>query len=192
MHINFASPGWETALPYAYSWRSDDVTHFDQHADHIANRANPALDYGWESTSLLSAEAYAPGVTLTTRCAFEGLGAPLITIAKAIDTDDRGVRRYGEYMEIVLYKNGVNVWRMWRDASVAKNGGVWWKKLMGVEFPVTEGDAHTLSVKVLADSLNIDADGHRMSVFIPDMYPSFHVGIDACEGLNRFWSFSCE
>ena len=106
-----------------------------------------------------------------------------------MEPDARGVLRYGEYLEIVLYKNGVNVWRMWYDPAVTVNGGVSWKKLMGVEFPVTEDEIHTLVCEVKADSLRIEADGRRMSLYIPDLYPDFHAGIDACEGVNRFYSF---
>jgi hypothetical protein len=96
--------------------------------------------------------------------------------------DPRGVVRYGEYMEVVLYQNGVNVWRMWM-----KEGKVTWKKLMGVEFPVTHGEIHQLSTEITSDRLNIEADGRKMSLLIDPMYSSFYLGINACEGINRFY-----
>jgi len=190
MHITFKENSWSTDdLVYAYSRRFDAVPVFTQYPDHVENRADPSVPYGWENISLLTREKFAAGTRITTRCAFLGDGAPLITLAASMEPDERGVLRFGEYLEIVLYKRGVNVWRMWYDPAVMKNGGVSWKKLMGVEFPVSEGEIHTLFCEVKADSLVIGADEHRMSLYIPDLYPTFHAGIDACEGVNRFYSF---
>jgi hypothetical protein len=60
---------------------------------------------------------------------------------------------------VVLWKNGVNVWRMWY-----RDGKVTWKKLMGVQFPVTTGELHTLTVETNPEGLAVDADGMKMSV----------------------------
>jgi hypothetical protein len=193
MNITFKENSWSTDnLAYAYSRRFDAVPVFTQYPDHIENRGDPSVPYGFENISLLTRDRFTAGTRVTTRCAFFDDGAPLITLARSMEPDARGVLRFGEYIEIVLYKNGVNVWRMWYDPAVTKNGGVSWKKLMGVEFPVTAGEIHTLSCKVGTESLIIEADGRRMSLYIPDLYPSFHAGIDACEGVNRFYSFDVE
>ena len=69
-----------------------------------------------------------------------------------------------------------------------ENKKVTWKKMLGVEFPVSEGDIHTLAVDMTKDGLRIEADEHRMFWRCEDLYESFHLGIDACEGLNRFYS----
>ena len=42
------------------------------------------------------------------------------------------------------------------------------------------------------DMLEIDADGHVLKLRIEDMYESFHLGLDACEGINRFYDFVIE
>ena len=190
MNVVFKENSWSTDdLAYAYSRRFDAVPVFTQYPDFVENRADPSVPYGWENISLLTREKFAAGTRVETRCAFFDDGAPLITLARSMEPDARGVLRFGEYIEIVLYKNGVNVWRMWYDPAVTKNGGVSWKKLLGVEFPVAEGEMHTLACEVGADSLKIEADGRRMSLYVPDLYDSFHAGIDACEGVNRFYSF---
>ena len=141
--------------------------------------------YGYDNISLLSRDKYIGGTRVETRCAFFDLGAPLIVIADQLYDED-GVQKYGDYLEIVLYKNGVNVWRMQMD----ENKVVTWKKLLGVEFSVTEGDIHTLSAEVTADGLKIEADDRKMFLRIEALYETFHVGIDACEGLNRFYALS--
>ena len=63
---------------------------------------------------------------------------------------------------------------------------------MGVQYPVTAGEIHTLTVAAGEEGLNITADDRTMSVYIPDMYGSFHVGINACEGINRFYDMTVD
>lgn len=58
-----------------------------------------------------------------------------------------------------------------------------------MEFPVSEGDIHTLSVTVGTNTLQISADEYKMLLAVEDLYPSFHVGLNACEGINRFYEF---
>lgn len=185
MKISFSQNAWNTSeLRYAYSYRFHQTPVFIQREDCIENQGNPQAVYGYDNISLLTKETYRPGITVSTCCAFENLGAPLIVITDQISQDSRGVNRYGDYIEVVLWKNGVNVWRMWMC-----DGTVTWKQLMGVDFPVSEQDIHTLSVNITADTLEISADDRKMMLHIPDLYPSFHVGINACEGINRFYEF---
>ena len=188
MRISFAENAWDTGeIVYAYSYRFEDTPEFLQREDCIENRKNDSAVYGFDNISLLTREKYGPNTTVSTRCAFEDLGAPLIVLADALHTDSRGVSRYGDYIEVVLWKNGINVWRMWLE-----NGDVTWKQLLGVEFPVSEGEIHTLSVSAGTDSLEIAADDRKIWLHVPELYPSFHVGINACEGINRFYDFRVE
>lgn len=188
MNINFARNAWNMDdITYAYSYRFEDVPEFTQFEDHVENRADPNGPGGYEYISVMSRKQYGPGTRITTHCSFEDDGAPLIVLADKMYTDPRGVVRYGEYMEVVLYKNGVNVWRMWY-----REGKVTWKKLLGVQFPVTTGDIHTLSVTAGEDNLRVEADEHTMTLLVPDMYTSFHAGIDACEGINRFYDMTVD
>ena len=98
--------------------------------------------------------------------------------------DENGVSKYGDYLEIVLYRNGINIWRMQMDGEKT----VTWNKMLGVEFLVSEGDIHTLAVEVTTDGLRVEADEQRIFWRCTDIYETFHLGIDACEGLNRFYS----
>ena len=183
MKIDFSRGAWNTDdITYAYSYRFEETPVLIQCDNCVQNQRNSEARYGYDNISLMTRKAYAPGARISTRCAFEGDGAPLIVIADKMFVDPRGVVRYGEYIEVVLYKNGVNVWRMWM-----KDGKVTWKKLMGIEFPVTHGDIHQLSTEITSDRLNIEADGRKMSLLIDPMYSSFYLGINACEGINLFY-----
>ncbi len=126
--LQFHDNGWTTdEFAYAYSYRFNQTPVFTPCGDHVKNRADTDATYGFENISLLSRRLLPPGTTVTPRCSFDGDGAPLIVLAKALD-DVNGVLRYGDYVEIVLYKNGVNVWKMKRE-----DGKVTWiKRLVGV------------------------------------------------------------
>lgn len=186
MKIKFNEPV-PASMTYAYSWRFDETPVFTQGEDCIENRPDPAGPAGYEFITVLTKEKYPPGSAVSTECAFEDIAAPLIVLAKDVEEDSRGVLRYGEYIEVVLWKNGVNVWRMWMI-----DGKVTWKKLMGIEFSAAETVRHRLTVETRTDGITVTADERKMHLCIPDFYDTFHAGINACEGICRFWDFSVE
>lgn len=195
MQISFAGSGWETEnVTYAYSRRFEETPVFAQRDGYVESLANPDAVYGFDNISLLTREKVSVGAKITTRCAFFGDGAPLILLARDIAPDKRGVMRYRDYFEVVLYKNGINVWRLWQDpAGKPENGQIVWHKRLGAEFPVAEGVPHDLTVETAEHQLVITVDGtHRLTLRTEDLFPAFHAGIDACEGVNRFWSLSVE
>lgn len=188
MTIHFSRNAWSSDdLVYAYSYRFTDRPVFTQFDDHIENKADPDGPGGYEYISILTPRQYGTGTSVSTHVSFEGDGAPLIVLADKLYREPDGTLRFGEYIEVVLYKNGINVWRMWY-----RDGKVTWKKLMGVQYPVTTGELHTLTVTSGEEGLNITADDRTMSVYIPDMYRSFHAGINACEGINRFYDMTVD
>jgi len=186
MEICFKPGAWSTEeLTYAYSHRFAETPDFYQEDDCIRNRVNESFRQGFDNVALVTKAPLSPGARITTRCAFEHYGAPLILLAEQLDTDAQGNFRFGNYLEIVLYEDGINVWQMWHQ-----QGKVSWKKLMSVEFPVTAGEIHTLSVTTEADRLHIAADGQKMSLYVPQLYSRFHGGICACEGVDRFYDLT--
>ena len=188
MTIHFSRNAWlSDDLVYAYSYRFTDRPVFTQFDDHIENKADPDGPGGYEYISILTPRQYGTGTSVSTHVSFEGDGAPLIVLADKLYREPDGTLRFGEYIEVVLYKNGINVWRMWY-----RDGKVTWKKLMGVQYPVTTDELHTLTVTAGEEGLNITADDRTMSVYIPDMYRSFHAGINACEGINRFYDMTVD
>ena len=191
MRLTFAKDQWTTEqCTYAYSRRFEETPVFLQEEEYVESCANPAAVYGYDNISLLTREKVSVGAKISTRCAFFGDGAPLILLARDMETDNRGIMRYGDYFEVVLYKNGINVWRLWQEADTGK---VVWHKRLGAEFPVTEGIPHDLTVETAECQLIITVDGtHRLTLRAEDLFSSFHAGIDACEGVNRFWSLDVE
>ncbi|MBR3929675.1 MAG: hypothetical protein IKJ65_11815 [Clostridia bacterium] len=170
-------------LTYAYSYRFSETPVFEQEDDCIVNRKNPLQEQGFDNITLLTKEKCLPGTKITTVCSFDRFGAPLITIAESLTLDENGKMRYGDYLEVVVYKNGVNVWRMY-----FKDGKVTWDCLLCVEFSLEEMKKHTLSAQILKNKLVICANERKMILHIENMYPSFHVGVNACEEINRFYS----
>ena len=188
MHLNFARGAWKIdALTYAYSYRFPETPVFEQLDDCIANRKNTQTEQGFDNITLLTKESCFPGTRIETKCSFDHFGAPLITIAKDLIPDANGALRYGDYLEIVVYENGVNVWRMYLN-----EGTVTWDCLLSVEFALAEKTIHTLSTEILKDKLVIIANDQKMTLHVENMYPSFHVGINACEGINHFYSMTIE
>lgn len=186
MKLDFSRGAWNTdEMTYAYTYRFPGTPEFLQQVDCVENRPDTTNRFGcdWENISMLSRKRYSANTRIEVRCAFFDLGAPLITIAERMYDED-GVMKYGDYIEVVLYKNGINVWRMHMD----EHKTVTWKKMLGAEFPVSEGEIHMLAVEVTKEGLKIEADSQKIFWRCDDLYEQFHLGIDACEGLNRFYA----
>jgi len=182
MRLQF-TPGWSMdGMTYAYSYRFPQTPVFRQKEDCVENGRDEGSAQDYDNITLVTKDRLGSGTTLTARCAFENPGAPLIILTPQLDTDERGAKRYGDYVEVVLYSGGINVWKLWNS-----DGTVRWKKLLGAEFPVTEGEIHTLSVTVRGETLHIQADDRKFSLLAEGLYPAFHAGITACEGINRFY-----
>ena len=176
---------WEENFTYANSFRWIDMPEFVQEEDHVHNRKISEERFGYDNISLMTRETYGFGTKVSTTCSFDNFGAPLIVIAEDMLMCDDGKLRYGDYFEVVLYESGVNVWRMHMD----ENHKVTWHKALGVEFPVTAGEKHELSVTVKENYLVVETCGQKMILRTYDLPGRFHLGIDACEGINRFYDF---
>ena len=183
MKTEFKKGMWEDKFTYANSFRFVEMPEFIQAEDHVHNRKISEEKFGYDNISLMTREKYGYGTKITTTCAFDNFGAPLIVIAEDMHMCDDGKLRYGDYFEVVLYENGVNVWRMHMD----ENRKVTWHKALGVEFSVTACEKHELSVTVKENYLVVETCGQKMTLRTYDLKEGFHLGIDACEGINRFY-----
>ena len=126
-----------------------------------------------------------PGVKLSTRCAFEALAAPLIVLPQKLVEKD-GFLFYSDYLEVVLWTNGINVWKLWSDET----GKVQIRNLLRLELPVETGVIHDLAVEIEKDRFNITLDETRVSLYCGDIYDRFHLGITGCEGPCRFYDMT--
>ena len=144
MKVDFSRGQWDNApLTYAYSFRFQETPVFIQEDDCIANQKNDTFEQGFDNVTLMAEQVCAPGAAISASCAFEAYGAPLFVIAEKLHRCPDGALRYGDYIEVVLYENGVNVWRMRMN-----DGKVTWVKLLGAQFPVSAGERHTFSTRV--------------------------------------------
>ena len=183
----FTPGSWE-ASDFRFAWsprvRSLAKFAFTQEPDCIVNGPNGEdFDY----VSMLTNETFTPGVTLKTTCAFEKFGAPLLVFSGDLQAQPDGTYRFGRHFEVVAYEDGFNLWRLEPDGDTLAV-----TKLLGVHFPVTAGKPHQLAVKITADRLTITLDEHTAELPVADIPSAFHVGITACEGINRFYDFTVE
>ena len=185
--INFSDGNWnQEGFRYVYSPRWITGAKPKQERDHIANGINPE-NGEFEYISLVTEEKYEKGVLLTTKCSFDSFGAPLIVLSDNILKNEKGEWQFGIHYEVVLYEQGINVWEIDYNPGVMEV-----HQVLGLEFPVSEKEIHTLSVKVLERMLDISMEGHHVLVRAEKLPEEFHAGITMCEGINRFYEFSVE
>ncbi len=188
MYIDFSKGCWEEKeIITCYSFRFTETPCFTQEADHIRTAINPDHREGFDNISLLTKDAYTAGVTATLRCAFEGMGCPEIILAERMETCEDGAVRYGACFETVLWKNGINVWRHYRE-----DGRCSWHLRMGLEYLVEEGKIHVLRVQVLERELVIWLDGQKTTLRTEDLPKTFHMGLTGCEGIVRLYDWEVE
>ena len=169
-------------LTHAFSTRFDPMPEFSQAEDFIENVPTTVCKEGYAYVSLVTKKKLAPGVKISSRCAFENAGAPLFVLAKEI-TEKDGLLYYGDYLEAVIWKNGVNAWNLWTDET----GTVQIRNLMELKMPVEQGTIHDFSLEIQKDRFVIILDSLQVSLYCGDIYDSFHLGITGCEGPCRFY-----
>lgn len=185
INVRFKKGEWEDKLEYAYTSRYKETPQFVQAEDCVLNRVSESNNYGYENVTLVTKEKYGEGATVSAECSFDKMGAPLILITDGLYKDESGNLLFGDYYEIVLYEDGINVWQMFMEDKTVK-----WNKLLGVFFKVSEKEKKEFSVKLLKQAIEILCGEEKMWLRIPDLPEKANLGITACEGINRFYSFS--
>lgn len=155
--------------------------------DHISNSYDNDRP-GYDFISMLSKEPVSVGTVCETTCEFSGTAAPLIVFTDDILTLENGDLQYGEHFEVVIYKNGCNVW----DIPLVDGKAVS-RNLIRCKFPVEENKKVVIRVEFLENLIKITADGTPVEVPC-DHFPKgkFYVGITACEGICKFYDFTVD
>ena len=188
MKYSFGRTGWSADdLAYAYTLRFAATPTFIQHDDHIENPPEPANPDGYSYISLITKEKWTPNVKLTTHCSFTDVAAPLVVLPKTLYEKD-GKLYYGDYLEVVIWKNGINVWKLWLQAD----GSVKYHNLLKLETPLAPDVIHNFSVEIRESYFVITLDEHRVTLRCEDIFDSFHLGITGCEGPCRFYDMQIE
>jgi len=188
MYFDFKKDSWDgSSLTHAFSHRFKPTPEFIQEETCIANPKAPSDSTGYSYISLVTKEKVKPGTKITVHCDFEEAAAPLIVLAKDLEDAD-GVKRYADCQEIVLWKNGLNVWDIWREAD----GSIKWVKLLGITTPLEAGKIHALSVEIKADRYEITLNDMKISLQVRNIFPEFHLGLTGCEGSCRFYDMTID
>ena len=188
MKTTFGAGQWNRdSFVHCFSHRFTETPDFVQEAASIGSGVNPEHREGIDNISLLTKETFSAGTRAEIVCSFEGLGCPEIIIVPETENCDDGAVRYGACFEVVLWKNGFNVWRHYRD-----EGRCHWHRRLGLTFPVAEHEKHTLTVTYQEKYMVITVDGFTTTLRTDDLPEKYHVGITVCEGIARIHSLSVE
>ena len=187
--IIFTKGNWEDKLFHAMSYRFKKMPEFVQEEDCIVNSKNDTEDgvMGYDYITVMSKETYGQGTKITSEVLFEEYGAPLLTISKDLDVAEDGTLHFGTYYEVVLWENGINVWEMYME-----NGEVKWHLVLGNEFKVEKNTRHTFTVELQDKRLKVTAGEHCFTVRAENLPRQAHIGIAACENINRIYSMTIE
>lgn len=184
MKISFAK-GSPKKLLTAYSFRFTETPEFTQAEDHITTCANSEHREGYDNISLLTQQRFEYGAKATLHCAFEGLGCSEIIVVPEMEQCEDGAIRYGACFEVVLWRNGVNVWRHYRE-----DGKCFWHKRLGMEFSNEENKIHELTLQVMPQEFVITLNGKKTTLHMEDIPPQFHLGLTGCEGIVRLYDMT--
>lgn len=117
--------------------------------------------------------------------------APSIVIAEKPGANAEGYPEFRTHYEVVLYDQGINVWRHW-----FKDGKQVWRKVAFYNARFLPGRKYEMEVDI-----KFTARGPMMEIscgnvefgFVDDLLPrTYYAGIVACEGINRFYEFEIE
>ena len=146
---------------------------------------------GFDYISPISKKKYEAGVSVSASCRFYGDGAPLIVFSDDIVENTDKTSMYRLHFEVVIYKDGINVWRIVPRPETPK-WPVESTLLFSVNFPIPEGEEKSFTVKIEEKRLVIALEGNTYTVDCDEIPKEFHVGFTACEGACEFGSFSIE
>ena len=126
-------------------------------------------------------------VRIETECSFDAFGAPLIVFSETMTQKENGWREYGEHFEAVLYEGGINMWHI----TPKQEGGQQVEAVCKAKNAYPAGKLTRLTVTLRQDGIEAEADGFtaKGECSLPE---EMYVGFTACEGINRFSSFSAE
>ena len=196
----FIPGGWNKAdFIQVKSSRWPNINAFKQEANHIVNVC-PADATPQEMLSKRAPETYAAMIykrpisgnsEIKAEMSFDYRMAPSIVIAEKPGADANNYPEFRTHYEIVLFDQGLNVWRHW-----FKDGKQIWRKVGFLKCNFKANTKYELKVNIeftgRGPVWTVSCGGHEFG-FIDDLMPKeFYAGIVACEGVNRFYDFKIE
>lgn len=198
--IDFSAGKWDPSQwMEVKSVRWDYVHGFEQQADHIVNMSGPWSDeelYERHVTevysSILLKEKFSGKHRFTATMSFDHLMAPLMVIAPEIgQSRDLAHPEFRRHHEVVLYNEGINVWRYDWDGENTS-----WTLAAFLRSPFEAKKRYPLSVTIESYKrtrrMTVECDGKVFGFTDDTLELDNYVGITGCEGRNRFYDFTIE
>jgi hypothetical protein len=158
-------------------------------ANEVPDDATPEELQGKHAAATYSCMVYrekiAGDATVASTMAFAYKMAPLIVLVPDLSENTKGRKECSERIEIVVFDEGVNVWR-----HFFKDGKLTYRKVAFARFRLQKDVKYSLEVKKTGKTLTVSVAGHSFGYLDESLPESFYVGITGCEGLNRFYDFS--
>ena len=198
--ISFAEGKWNPSeWMTVKSTRWEYVHGFKQCADHIVNESGDWSDeelYSHHVTEVYSSivlkEKLRGKCRVSSTMSFDHLMAPIIVVAPVLGQSADGKHpEFRRHHEIVLYKDGINIWRyIWDGHQVI------WTLAAFLRTPFEPGRKYELAVTVEAYKdtrrMTVECDGHVLGYADDALELDNYVGVTGCEGRNRFYDFTVE
>lgn len=134
--------------------------------------------------SMVYARLVTGDFTVAATLAFADRMAPSIVLGTLTDSARPTHKQYRESYEIVLWDNGINIWR-----QSLPEGRVEWTLLAFLTFTCLPDTRYTLRVCREGDTLHLQVADHLFGLLVTTLPASCYVGITGCEGVNRFYDF---
>ena len=172
---------------------------FVQESDHLVNPSGAWSDEELYrahvtevSASMLLKRKLEGPCRIASTMSFDHLMAPLIVIAPEMGTSADGLHpEFRRHHEVVLYNEGINVWRYdWIDGKAK------WTLAAFLRAPFEAKRKYELAVTVEAYKdtrrMTVECGGRTFGYSDDALQLSYWAGITGCEGRNRFYDFSVE
>lgn len=192
----FARGKWDPA-----QWFEVKSTHFKQSRgmvqqdDHIMNEVPDLPDAELHAkhqqylySCLVLDRKFSIPCVISSTMSFDYLMAPLIVIAPDFGKNAAGQREQRDHFEIVLYNQGLNIWR-----HSYENGKPSYYLAGYLRTSFQPKTKYNLQVKVFKNrygkQLEVTCGGHCFAIRDNSLPDTFYAGIIGCEGRNRFYDF---
>ena len=175
---------WKRDFRYAYSIIYGSFHEFKEEEGSVANEKTDHFHY----VSIVHNDTYGVGAKVSTTCSFDHYGAPLLTFANSVYTEEEtGVLRYGDHYEVVAYEEGCNVWFVTK-APEGSGRRFDSECCLRLRFPIAEGSKIHLSTEIRENKvLRVLVNDASFDLPAPRMADEVYIGITACEGINHFY-----
>lgn len=175
---------------YTYSPIAKAHKEFELRDDCIANYTIGSEDK-YSYISLLTKEKFHSGSKISIKCEFGKYGAPLIAFTNDISDNNDGTKLYGVHYEVVAYEGGCNIWKV-EPFPERKERPIKPTKLGYAEFEIKENTVIDISAEIIGSKIKVVINGVVIECEDIDVPESFHAGITACEGPNKFYEMTIE